>query len=58
MVLDEIKPLHDYLGLRESAKHYLLLGYARMRRAAGRAGPAASSRRRRLSLTPEELPQR
>lgn len=57
LVLDEVKTLHDYLGLRESAKHYLLLGYAQVRRAL-----VELDRRHRLDggvffLTPEELPR-
>lgn len=56
MVLDEVRTLHDYLALRETAKHYLLLGYAQVRRAL-----LELDRRHRLEggiffLTPEELP--
>lgn len=56
LVLREVTLLHDYLGLREAGKHYLLLGYAQMRRAL-----VELDRRYHLDgglfyLTPEELP--
>ncbi|MFO0881763.1 MAG: PEP/pyruvate-binding domain-containing protein [Gemmataceae bacterium] len=56
LVLREVALLHDYLGLREAGKHYLLLGYAQMRRAL-----VELDRRHRLDgglfyLTPDEFP--
>jgi pyruvate,water dikinase len=56
LVLAEVAPLHDYLGLREAAKHDLMRGYALVR-----APLAELDRRCRLDgglffLTPEELP--
>ncbi|MFL5243916.1 MAG: PEP/pyruvate-binding domain-containing protein [Gemmataceae bacterium] len=53
----EVCTLHTYLGLRETAKHYLLLGYAQIRRVL-----VEMDRRYRLNggifyLNPEELRQ-
>jgi pyruvate,water dikinase len=52
----QVQALHTYLGLRETAKHYFMRGYALMRRAL-----VELDRRYRLQggvfyLTPEELP--
>jgi pyruvate,water dikinase len=52
----EVRALHTYLGLRETAKHYLMRGYALIRRVL-----VELDRRNRLEggifyLTPEELP--
>jgi rifampicin phosphotransferase len=52
-----VRTLHTYLALRETAKHYLLQGYAHMRRVL-----VELDRRKRLDggifyLTPEELPR-
>jgi pyruvate,water dikinase len=54
---EELDRLHDFLGLRETAKHYLLKGYALLRRFL-----VELDRRYRLHggiffLTPEELPR-
>ena len=54
---DELDTLHRYLGLRETAKHYLLKGYALIRRVL-----VELDRRYHLNggiffLTPEELPR-
>jgi pyruvate,water dikinase len=56
LVLEELAALHGYLGLRESAKHYLMYGYALIRKAL-----VELDRRHGLAgglffLTPEELP--
>jgi pyruvate,water dikinase len=56
LLLGEVAALHDYLALRESAKHHLMLGYALLRRAL-----LEVDRRGRLGggvfyLTPDELP--
>jgi pyruvate,water dikinase len=53
----EFRALHTYLGLRETAKHHLMCGYALIRRAL-----VELDRRYRLHggiffLTPEELPR-
>src|SRR5262249_3394852 len=57
LLLEEVQTLHTYLGLRETAKHYLMYGYALIRRAL-----VELDRRYRLGgsifhLTPEELPR-
>jgi pyruvate,water dikinase len=57
LLLDEVATLHTYLGLRETAKHYLMYGYALIRRAL-----VELDRRYRLGggifhLTPDELPR-
>jgi rifampicin phosphotransferase len=53
----QVKALHTYLGLRETAKHYFMRGYALVRRAL-----VELDRRHRLNggvffLTPDELPR-
>jgi pyruvate,water dikinase len=53
----EIQALHTYLGLRETGKHYLMKGYAQIRRIL-----VELDRRHNLNgdifyLTPEELPR-
>lgn len=53
----QVRALHTYLGLRETAKHHLMRGYALIRRAL-----VELDRRHRLQggiffLTPEELPK-
>jgi pyruvate,water dikinase len=53
----EVKSLHDYLSLRETGKHYLMKGYALIRRVL-----VELDRRHRLGgglffLTPDELPR-
>jgi pyruvate,water dikinase len=57
LLLEEVSRLHAYLGLRESAKHHLMYGYALIRRAL-----VELDGRYRLDggvflLTPEELPR-
>jgi pyruvate,water dikinase len=56
-LLKVVKPLHEYLGLRESAKHWMMLGYAELRRTL-----LELDRRYKLDdgifyLLPEELPE-
>jgi rifampicin phosphotransferase len=56
LVLADVAPLHEYLGLRDAAKHFLMRGYALIR-----APLVELDRRHRLNgglfyLTPEELP--
>jgi pyruvate,water dikinase len=56
-LLPDVQALHTYLGLRETAKHYLMRGYAQIRRVL-----VELDRRYRLQggvffLTPEELPR-
>jgi pyruvate,water dikinase len=56
LLAPELKSLHAYLSLRETGKHYLMKGYALIRRVL-----VELDRRHRLSggiffLTPEELP--
>ena len=53
----ELKAAHTYLGLRETGKHYLMKGYALIRRVL-----VELDRRHRLAsgiffLTPDELPR-
>ncbi len=57
VLLEEVNTLHTYLGLRETAKHHLLYGYALIRRVL-----VELDRRFRLDggiffLTPDELPR-
>jgi pyruvate,water dikinase len=49
--------LRTYLGLRESAKHYLLMGYALVRRALVELGRRFELGDRIFYLLPAELPQ-
>ncbi len=56
-LLEGVNALHTYVGLRETAKHYLMYGYALIRRAL-----VELDRRYRLDggiffLTPDELPR-
>jgi pyruvate,water dikinase len=55
--LPDVQAMHVHLGLRETAKHFLMRGYAQIRRAL-----VELDRRHRLQggifyLTPEELPR-
>jgi pyruvate,water dikinase len=57
ILLDEVNSVNTYLGLRETAKHYLMYGYELIRKAL-----VELDRRNRLDggvffLTPEELPR-
>ena len=53
----QVLALQTYLGLRETAKHYLMLGYAEVRRTAVELDLRHGLRGGVFFLTPEELPR-
>jgi pyruvate,water dikinase len=57
LLLDEVRTLHAYLELRETAKHYLMHGYALIRRALVELDRRCGLGGGVFYLTPEELPR-
>lgn len=53
----ELKHVHTYLGLRETAKHYLLMGYSLIRRFLVELDRRYGLQGGIFFLTPEELPR-
>jgi pyruvate,water dikinase len=53
----ELDALHDYLGLRETGKHYLMKGYALIRRILVELDRRHGSNGGIFYLTPEDLPR-
>ena len=53
----EVRTLHDYLGLREAAKHYLMQGYALIRRILVELDRRFNLDGSIFFLTPDELPR-
>jgi rifampicin phosphotransferase len=53
----ELDALHDYLSLRETGKHYLMKGYALIRRILGELDRRHGLNGGIFYLTPEELPR-
>jgi pyruvate,water dikinase len=53
----ELDALHDYLGLRETGKHYLMKGYAQIRRILVELDRRHGSNGGIFYLTPEDLPR-
>jgi len=54
---DDVQRVHDFLGLREAAKHYLLLGYALIRKSLLELDRRFELQGGIFYLTPSELPQ-
>jgi phosphohistidine swiveling domain-containing protein len=57
LLLAEVNTLHTYLALREKAKHYLMYGYALIRRALVELDGRLQLDGGIFYLTPEELPR-
>jgi pyruvate,water dikinase len=53
----EVRALHTYLGLRETAKHYLMMGYALIRRILVELDRRFGLHDGIFFLTPEDLPR-
>jgi pyruvate,water dikinase len=57
VLLEEVNALHTYLGLRETSKHYLMYGYALVRRALVELDRRCHLDSGIFFLTPDELPR-
>jgi pyruvate,water dikinase len=57
LLVPDVRRLHEYLGLRESAKHHLMRGFAVIRRALLEVGRRARVDAGVFFLLPDELPR-